>query len=125
MSLTVRLSVPDEKSARIDRVLPHLLAVVGPVAERETVALDVPPWDNAAMDGYAFALGDLPPRPRARPPRVSGRPSGLPYPQFPGRRRGAGRTARGLRDGAAGGYGHGAAAVPVVSRREETAGPSP
>ncbi|MEI7606920.1 MAG: gephyrin-like molybdotransferase Glp [Rhodospirillaceae bacterium] len=75
MSLTVHLSAPEEKPARIRRVLPHLMAMVSPIAERETVslsaalgrvlaepvvaALDVPPWDNAAMDGFAFALGDL------------------------------------------------------------------
>ena len=77
MNSTVHPLSPEDKPARIDRVLPQLLAGVVPVAGVESVALaaalgrvlaepviavmDVPPWDNAAMDGYAVALGDLQP----------------------------------------------------------------
>ena len=77
MSSTVRPFSAEDKPARIAGVLPRLLAMVSPVGEVEAVplasalgrvlaepviaAMDVPPWDNAAMDGYAFALGDLRP----------------------------------------------------------------
>ncbi|MEI7605969.1 MAG: gephyrin-like molybdotransferase Glp [Rhodospirillaceae bacterium] len=75
MSSTACSVLPEAKPARLARVLPDLLALVTPIAAVETVplaaalgrvlaepvraTLDVPPWDNAAMDGYAVALGDL------------------------------------------------------------------
>ena len=75
MSSTIGSAAPEAKPARLARVLPELLALATPIAAVETVplaaalgrvlaepvraALDVPPWDNAAMDGYAVALADL------------------------------------------------------------------
>ena len=77
MSSAVRSEPSDTKPARISRILPQLLSSVCPIADIETVPLasalgrvlaepviaaqDVPSCDNAAMDGYAFALGDLQP----------------------------------------------------------------
>ncbi len=68
---------PDVKPARLSRILPQLLATVTPVTGTETVPLAtalgrvlaepvtaataIPPWDNAAMDGYAVAAADLQP----------------------------------------------------------------
>ncbi|MEI7610518.1 MAG: gephyrin-like molybdotransferase Glp [Rhodospirillaceae bacterium] len=77
MSSTSGSASADAKPARLARILPELLALATPIEAVETVplaaalgrvlaepvraALDAPPWDNAAMDGYAVALGDLQP----------------------------------------------------------------
>ncbi|MEI8396651.1 MAG: gephyrin-like molybdotransferase Glp [Rhodospirillaceae bacterium] len=77
MSLMTCPCSPDDKPARLGVILPVLLEAVTPITETESVPLasalgrslaepvitsaDVPPLNNAAMDGYAFAVEYLRP----------------------------------------------------------------
>ena len=102
MNITACSCSPEDKSARLGRILPHLLAAVTPITGTESVPLAsafgrilaepvvaataIPPWDNAAMDGYAVAAADIRPdrestlpvfaRIAAGHPTTAGLPSG-------------------------------------------------
>jgi molybdopterin molybdotransferase len=46
---------------RDTEILPLLQAPGNVLAEDQIASVDVPPWDNSAMDGYALCAADLPP----------------------------------------------------------------
>ncbi|MCZ6915176.1 MAG: molybdopterin molybdotransferase MoeA [Gemmatimonadetes bacterium] len=60
------------------------------LAEDISSPIDLPPWDNSAMDGYAVRSGDLPPDPPAELEIIEEIPAGA-FPQSP---LGAGQCAR-------------------------------
>lgn len=78
----------------VDEALALLLAKASPLADTEALALgdclgrvlagpvvsalDVPPWDNSAMDGYALRHGDLAASPLTVAQRIPAGASGVP-----------------------------------------------